>query len=164
MEQRIINNLKSLKALLDSGVLSAEEFEKEKRSILRGDSNKSISPISTNTNQKVEQTEEAKESVRSHIWSNGCLDEKVLLWWVVIYIIVGVVAEFIRNILNSNGLWYDSVIYRNIFFLLLIIRNFSNILPTLAIKNKTYKIPCVIGVGLLSLYYIYDTILNMMQY
>ena len=29
MEQHTIDNLKSLKALLDSGVLSAEEFEKE---------------------------------------------------------------------------------------------------------------------------------------
>lgn len=164
MEQHIINNLKSLKALLDSGVLSAEEFEKEKKSILRGDSNKSISPISTNTNQKVEQTEEAKESVRTHIWSNGYLDEKVLLWWAVIYVVAGIATTLIGNMMNSYGLWYDSVVYRNIFFLLLIIRDFSNILPTLAIKNKTYKIPCVIGVGLLSLYYIYQTIQNMMQY
>ena len=37
MEQHIIDNLKSLKALLDSEVLSAEEYESEKRNLLHGE-------------------------------------------------------------------------------------------------------------------------------
>lgn len=162
MEQHIIDNLKSLKALLDSGVLSAEEFEKEKKNILCGCDNK-VSPIQTKTIPQVK-IEEPKGAVKSHKWSNVCLDEKALLLWGIIYVVVGVVAEFIRNILNGNGLWYESVVYRNIFFLLLIILDISNIIPALAVKNKTYRIPCVIGVGLLSLYYIYERIQNMMQY
>lgn len=101
MEQHTIDNLKSLKALLDSGVLSAEEFEKEKKNIFCECNNK-VSPIQTNTNPKVE-TEEAKETVKSKSMTNSVLDEKVLLWWAVIYVVAGIITTLIWNMISSYG-------------------------------------------------------------
>ena len=162
MEQHIIDNLKSLKTLLDSGVLSAEEFEKEKKNILSECNNK-VSHNQTYTNPQVK-TEESKGTVKSHKWSNVCLDDKALLWWAVIYVVAGIITTFIWNMISSYGFWNVSLFYRKIYYILLIICHVSNILPALAIKNKTYRIPCAIGVGLLSLYYIYETIQNMIHY
>lgn len=161
MEQHIIDNLKSLKALLDSGVLSAEEFEKEKGKLLRGEVK----------NESQMQTPPAKSEKRNELNTNDMVnqpcatktinigDNNLLLWWAITYVVASVIAEFIRNTLN---IWSgESVVSRNIFFLLLIICHISNILPTLAIKNRIYKIPCVIGVGLLSLYNIFQIIQEM---
>lgn len=64
MEQHIIDNLKSLKTLLDSGVLSADEFEEEKKKIL-SERNNIAAPIQESTTPQV-QIEESKEPIKSH--------------------------------------------------------------------------------------------------
>lgn len=161
MEEHIIDNLKSLKALLDSEVLSAEEYESEKRNLLHGEVK----------NESQIQTPPVKSKKQNELDTNDMVNQpcapktiniggnNLLLWWAITYVVASVIAEFIRNTLN---IWSaESVVSRNIFFLLLIICHFSNILPALAIKNRIYKIPCVIGVGLLSLYNIFQIIQEM---
>lgn len=160
MEQHIIDNLKSLKSLLDSGILSAEEFDSEKEKILRGEvKNESQIQASPAKSEKRNELDTNKTLNQSYVPKTiTIVNNNLLLWWAVIYFVASVVAEFIQNTLN---IWSgESVVSRNIFFLLLIIRHISNILPTLVIKNKTYKIPCAIGMGLLSLYYVYQIIQN----
>lgn len=169
MEQHIIDNLKSLKALLDSGVLSAEEFEKEKTKILCVEIKKDQPLQAPSIQPKKQQsvlTDTQHGMTPKETESIACTSSKFhfLLCWTVIYLVAGAISMLIGNMMSNNGFWNVSVVYRKTYYLLLIICHVSNILPALAIKNKTYRIPCVIGVGLLSLYYIYETIQNMIQY
>ncbi len=169
MEQQIIDNLKSLKALLDSGVLTAEEFEAEKSKLLYKDAKQEpqeqglpVQPEKQPTVlPKTQQETTPKDSEKP-----ACKSCKFnfLLWWAVIYVVAGVITTFLGDMIFSGGYWNASLGYRRVYYLLLIVCHIGNILPAFAIKNKTYRIPCLIGVGLLSLYYIYQTVQNMMIY
>ncbi len=169
MEQRTIDNLKSLKALLDSGVLTAEEFEAEKSKLLykevKNEPQEQTQPVQPKQQPTV-QPKTRQETKTKETEKPACTSCKFnfLLWWAVIYVIAGIITTFLGDMIFSNGFWNEPVVYRRAYYLLLIVCHIGNILPTFAIKNKTYRIPCLIGVGLLSLYYIYETVQNMMRY
>lgn len=158
MEQHIIDNLKSLKALLDSGVLSAEEFEKEKKNILCECNNK-VSHNQTNTNPQVK-TEEPKESVKSHVESNVSHGEKALLYWALIFVVTGIFRELI---IFWDSSWYINPSLKSIYFLLNMVGCIGGFLPTLSIKNEKYRTVCFVGIGLFTLYYIFQNFRNMMS-
>ena len=158
MEQQIIDNLKSLKTLLDSGVLTAEEFEKEKKNILCEREN-NVSPNQMNTTSQV-QVEEHKPSVKLHKEENN-VGEKALLLWVLIFVGTDVFRELI---VWGNNFWYNNPSLKTIYFLLNIVGGAGCLLPTIAIKNKKYRAISMIGIGLLILYNIFQNFQNMMQY
>lgn len=192
MDKEAMNKLMEIKKLYESGILTKEEMEAEKAKILspaitqciKTNDNNSKSDLS---NDRVT-TSESKPSDKNKceiqnvtaalapthqtvktskdFEKGSCTVYKynLLLWWAIIYVVAGIITTLIWNMISSYGFWNVSLVYRKIYYILLIICHISNVLPTLAIKNKTYKTPCIIGVGLLSLYYIYQTIQNMMQY
>lgn len=159
MEQHIIDNLKSLKTLLDSGVLSADEFEEEKKKIL-SERNNIAAPIQESTTPQV-QIEESKEPIKSHTASISNYGEKALLCWALIYVITGIFRELI---IFGNNLWFEDSSLKTIYFLLNIVDCVGCFLPALSIKEKKYRIICVIGIGLLTLYFIFQNLRNMMSY
>ena len=192
MEQQTIDKLMEIKKLYESGILTKEEMEAEKDKILspasvqciKTNDNSSKSDLSNDrvTTSEIKPSDKNKCEVQNvtgalapthqtvkttkDFEKGSCTSIKYdfLLWWAVIYVVAGIITTLIWNKISSCGFWNVSLVYRKTYYILLIICNISNILPALAIKNKTYKIPCIIGVGLLSLYYIYETIQNMMQY
>lgn len=92
MDQQTIDNLKSLKTLLDSGVLTAEEYEKEKKNILCEREN-SVSANQTNTASQL-QIEKTKPSVKLHEEKNDA-GEKALLLWALIFFCTDIFRELI---------------------------------------------------------------------
>lgn len=158
MEQQTIDNLKSLKTLLDSGILTAEEFEKEKKNILYEREN-NVSPNQTNTTSQV-QIEEPKQSVKLYKEKND-VGEKALLLWALIFVGTDIFRELI---VWGNNLWFDNPSLRTIYFLLNIVGGAGCILPTIAIKDKRYRWISMIGIGLLILYNIFQNFRNIMSY
>lgn len=158
MEQQTIDNLKSLKTLLDSGVLTAEEYEKEKKNILC-ERKINVPPNQTNTASQV-QIEESKPPVKLHEEKKDT-GEKALLLWALIFIVTGI---FRMLIVREDFSWYDNPSLKTIYFLLNIIECASCILPTIAIKNKKYRLISMIVIGLLNLYYIFQNFQNIMSY
>lgn len=155
MEQQIIDCLKSLKTLLDSGVLTAEEYEKEKKNILRERDN-NVSPNQANMTTQV-QIEEPKQPVKSYVEKND-IGEKALLFWTLIFVGTDIFRELI---VWGNNLWYSNPSLKTIYFLLNIVGGAGCILPTIAIKDKRYRWISMIGIGLLVLYNIFQNFQNM---
>ena len=155
MEQQTVDNLKSLKKLLDSGVLTAEEFEKEKKNILC-ERESSVSLNQINTTSQV-QIEEPKQSVRIHKEKNET-GEKVLLLWALIFVGTDIFRELI---VRGNNLWYYNPSLKTIYFLLNIVGAAGCILPTIAIKDKKYRWISMIGIGLLAFYNTFQNFQNM---
>lgn len=191
MDKEVMDKLMEIKKLYEAGILTKEEMETEKAKMLPStkvqnttkvnNSESELSDVKANlSDSKPSEKEKCKVQKVATSLSPTHQDIKVskesttvchksyksvfLLWWAVIYVVAGIITTLIWNMISSYGFWNVSLFYRKIYYILLIICHLSNILPTLAIKNKTYRIPCVTGVGLLSLYYIYQTIQNMMQY
>lgn len=157
MEQQTVDNLKSLKKLLDSGVLTAEEFEKEKKNILC-ERESSVSLNQINTTSQV-QIEEPKQSVKLHKEKNGT-GEKALLLWALIFVGTDIFRELI---VWGNNLWYYNPSLKTIYFLLNIVGAAGCILPTIAIKDKKYRWISMIGIGLLALYNTFQNFQNMIH-
>lgn len=155
MEQQTVDNLKSLKKLLDSGVLTAEEFEKEKKIILC-ERERNVSPNQINTTSQV-QIEEPKQPVKSYVEKNDA-GENVLLLWVLIFVGTEIFRELI---VWGNNLWYYNSSLKTIYFLLNIVGAAGCILPTIAIKDKKYRWISMIGLGLLALYNTFQNFQNM---
>lgn len=158
MEQQTIDNLKTLKTLLDSGVLTAEEFEKEKKNILRErDNNVSLNQANMTTQVQIE---ESKQSVKLYKEKND-IGEKALLFWALIFVGTDIFRELI---VWGNNLWFDNPSLRTIYFLLNIVGGAGCLLPTIAIKNKKYRVISMIVIGLLILYSIFQNFQNIMSY
>lgn len=157
MEQQTIDNLKTLKTLLDSGVLTAEEYEKEKKSILREHDN-NVSPNQANMTTQV-QIEEPKQPVKSYVEKNDA-GEKALLLWALIFVVTGIFRELI---IWGDNFWYSNPSLKTIYFLLNIVECAGCILPTFAIKDKKYRLISMIVIGLLNLYYIFQNFQNIIS-
>lgn len=153
MEQHIIDNLKSLKALLDSGVLSAEEFEKEKKNILNVDDKTSTSQVTTPHQVNIFKKGEKIVGI------NYKYD--FILLWAIIHIFTGAVCAMIAT---NDVLWYESVTAHYIYDLLAVVGHIGNILPVFVIKNKTYRKLCLIGVGLYTIFGVFRIIQNITSY
>lgn len=157
MEQQTIDNLKSLKKLLDSGVLTAEEFEMEKKIILC-ERERNVSPNQINTTSQV-QIEEPKQPVKSYVEKNDA-GENALLLWALIFVGTEIFRELI---VWGNNLWYYNSSLKTIYFLLNIIGGAGCILPTIAIKDKKYRWISMIGLVLLALYNTFQNFQNMIH-
>lgn len=85
------------------------------------------------------------------------LSSILLLVWVIIFFVAGGIQTLITKFVDD---WYLGG-WRTFYFLICVVFNVSNILPAVAIKNKTMKIVAIVLVAIPTLYYIYS---NIQQY
>ena len=74
--------------------------------------------------------------------------------WAIIFFVAGGIQTLITTLVDD---WYFGS-WRTFYFLICAVRNASNILPAVAIRNKTMKIVAIVLVAIPTLYYIYSNI------
>lgn len=148
MQQQTIDSLKTLKWLLDEGVLTAEEFEAQKRTILNNDEPKRMQPEPIN--MKPAPVAQPVTSIQS---KNG---QNALLLWAAIFVVTSLLRELLMraDVIDSFSPFFGA---------LLLLSTASNLLPALAVQDKRYRMPCVLVVGLITLYYLFMNIVNMIS-
>lgn len=82
------------------------------------------------------------------------LSRMLLLVWAIIIFVAGGILTLITTLVDD---WYSSN-WRTFYFLVCAIRNVSNILPAIAIKDRTMKIIVIVLVAIPTLYYICSNI------
>lgn len=82
------------------------------------------------------------------------LSSILLLVWAIIFFVAGGIQTLITTLVDD---WYFGS-WRTFYFLVCAVHNASNILPAIAIKNKTMKIVAIVLVAIPTLYYIYSNI------
>lgn len=78
------------------------------------------------------------------------LSSILLLVWAIIFFVAGGIQTIIITFVDE---WYHNS-WRTFYLLVCILHNASNILPAIAIKNKTMRIIAIILVAIPTLYYI----------
>lgn len=74
--------------------------------------------------------------------------------WAIVFFVTGGIQTLITALVDD---WYFGS-WRTFYFLVCAVHNASNILPAIAVKNKTMKIVAIALVSIPTLYYIYSNI------
>ena len=82
------------------------------------------------------------------------LSSILLLVWAFIFLVAGGIQTLITTFVDD---WYFGN-WRTFYYIVCVIHNMSNILPAIAIKNRTMKIIAIVLVAIPTLYYIYSNI------
>ena len=82
------------------------------------------------------------------------LSSILLLVWAIIFFVANGIATLITTLVDD---WHLRS-WRTIYLLICAVRNASNILPAVAIKNNTMKIVAIVLVAIPTLYFIYSNI------